>query len=393
MSPYARHLSTQFAQPGWQYIDSASGYLAGQGSYVTLKAPNGSDYSMIVETAEATSQQTLTFTLTNGLSLGTIHVWETTQASPFMHVADLSPVNGVVTITLDPQAIYSLTTTAGQGKGLATSAAPAAFPFPYREDFEGYAAGDQPRYMADQEGSFEVAPCLGRAGMCLEQVVGQPSIPWVGGAGEAASDNHNNPTTIVGDVNWHDYTVRADVLLQQPGPAYLYGRNGGCWLRIDSDGTWTLHTGARELIGALPVTLNTWHTLMLSFVGMHIQAYIDGSLVASVDDGSYASGLVGLGTGWVDGQWNMAQFDNLSVQAVTQTMPAPTSTPAPSATATASPTALPALTATASPTPLPTFTASPTPPPTMTTTPSPLPPTSVPSATPVPPTPTTVPRA
>lgn len=400
---WATAQTTQFAQPGWQYIDSASGYLAGQGSYVTLKAPNGSDYSMIVETADATSPQTLTFTVTNGLSLGTVHVWETTQANAFMHVADLSPVSGTVALTLDPHAIYSLTTTAGQGKGNATGAAPAAFPFPYTESFEGYNVGDHPRYMADQEGSFEVAPCTGRAGMCLEQVVSQPSIPWVGGAGEPASDNHNNPSAIVGDVNWRDYTVSADVLLQTSGPAYLYGHNGGCWLRIDSDGTWTLHTGVRELTGALPGALNTWHTLMLSFVGVHIQAYIDGTLVASVDDSTSASGLVGLGTGWVNGQWTIAQFDNLAVQAVTQTAPAPTSTAAPSTTPTASPTPLPTLTATSSAmpsptatsTPLPTATASPPPSPAATTPPSPPRPISVPSATPVPPTtiPTTAPHA
>ncbi len=33
--------TTQFAQPGWKYLDGGCGLLAGGGSYVTLKAPHG----------------------------------------------------------------------------------------------------------------------------------------------------------------------------------------------------------------------------------------------------------------------------------------------------------------------------------------------------------------
>ena len=40
--------TTQFAQPGWQYLNGASGYLEGnrsRGSFVTLRSPNRRDYS------------------------------------------------------------------------------------------------------------------------------------------------------------------------------------------------------------------------------------------------------------------------------------------------------------------------------------------------------------
>ena len=33
--------TTQFAQPGWKYLDSGCGTLEGQGSYVTLRSPGG----------------------------------------------------------------------------------------------------------------------------------------------------------------------------------------------------------------------------------------------------------------------------------------------------------------------------------------------------------------
>jgi len=70
LSTWAMAQTTQFAQPGWQYLDSSSGYLGGssytQGSYVTLKSPNNRDWSTILETTRASGAQTVTFTVTGG---------------------------------------------------------------------------------------------------------------------------------------------------------------------------------------------------------------------------------------------------------------------------------------------------------------------------------------
>ena len=51
--------TTQFTAPGWQYLDASSGYIGGNranGSYVSLKSPNDSDYSTIIETMDATAR-------------------------------------------------------------------------------------------------------------------------------------------------------------------------------------------------------------------------------------------------------------------------------------------------------------------------------------------------
>ena len=72
--------TTQFTAPGWTYIDSASGYIGGSGnngSYVTLKSPDGTDWSSILETTQASTAQTVSYTITGGLSTGTVHVWTT----------------------------------------------------------------------------------------------------------------------------------------------------------------------------------------------------------------------------------------------------------------------------------------------------------------------------
>jgi O-glycosyl hydrolase len=89
---------SQFTQPGWKFIDQASGYLGGDrvnGSYVSLKSTNGIDYSTIIETAAATAAQTVTVAVSGGLSTGTVHVWATnlnsTSASDYLvHQADLT---------------------------------------------------------------------------------------------------------------------------------------------------------------------------------------------------------------------------------------------------------------------------------------------------------------
>jgi hypothetical protein len=125
--------TTQFAQPGWQYLDGATGLFKDPQdnvtrSYVTLKSPNNHDYSIIMETTQATTPTTVTFHVTGGLSPGTVHVWRTNATESFTQQPDIIPdANGSFTIRMDPQSIYSLTTTTGQHKG---TAAAAHFSFP-----------------------------------------------------------------------------------------------------------------------------------------------------------------------------------------------------------------------------------------------------------------------
>ncbi len=58
--------TTQFAQPGWQYLDKATGLLPKGGSYVTLK--QGAKYSTVIETIAATEPQELSFTVQETVS-------------------------------------------------------------------------------------------------------------------------------------------------------------------------------------------------------------------------------------------------------------------------------------------------------------------------------------
>ncbi len=313
--------TTQFAQPGWQYLDNACGYLKDKGSYVTLKAPSGNDYSVIVETIDATEPQAVEFQISGGLSTGAVHVWETNAVKSFERLSDITPQDGAFRITLEPDAIYSLTTTVGQGKGTATPPPPAPFPFPYSDDFESVAVGRTPKYLADQDGAFEVATCTGRSGKCLRQVIDHRPIPWM----NIAPD----PFTFLGSADWSDYEVSTDAMIEERGSVTLVGRIdsadvfqdgkarwvSGYLLSVQQDGTWELDstkfkTPTNKLAsGKVPVQLKTWHKLALAFKGTAIRASIDGALVANVTDTSHAKGMAGIGTAW-----NTAQFDNLSIK-------------------------------------------------------------------------------
>ncbi|MBF9067253.1 ricin-type beta-trefoil lectin domain protein [Streptacidiphilus fuscans] len=321
--------TTQFAQPGWHYIDSASGYLGGSnanGSYVTLKSTNNSDYSTVIETMDATAPQTATFSVTGGLSTGAVHVWATNvdsanSADWFVHTQDVTPTNGSYTLTLQPGYVYTVTTTTGQGKGTATSPSAAPLGLPYSDTFEKPATTTSPKYFSDMNGAFQTVPCGGgRAGTCLRQMAATTPIRWT-------NEPYDAPYTIMGDGSWTNYTVTADTLFEQSSTIELLGRvnqqgrnnNGlnayhlrvsdtGAWSIVKSDTSWNFTTLAS---GTTTAALGTgsWHTVSLSMQNTTLTASIDGVTVGSATDASFTNGQAGLGvTGY-----QTDQFDNFSL--------------------------------------------------------------------------------
>ncbi len=319
--------TSQFTAPGWKYLDSSSGYIGGNrsnGSYVSLKSTNNSDYSTVIETVDAGSAQTLNFTVSGGLSAGTVHVWSTNlnssnPADYFVHSEDVTPSGGSFSVTVQPGRVYTLTTTTGQGKGTATGPAQGSLGLPYSDSFDSYPAGTEAKYLMDWQGAFETTACGGsRSGTCVRQMSPQKPITW-----DALSDPH----ALLGDVGWSNYTVSSDVLLEQSGYADLLGRansqdyttTGGLnayHLRVADTGAWSIlssstsgsvTTLAHGTVAALGT--NRWHTLGLTFAGSTVSAVIDGAAVGSVNDYTFAGGQVGYQTA----QTETAQFDNLSV--------------------------------------------------------------------------------
>jgi galactosylceramidase len=304
--------TTQFAQPGWRYLDSACGLLKGGGSFVTLHCPQTpDDYSVIVETADAKAPQTITFCVAGGFSTKPLHVWRTNERSHFERLADIPPTAGQFIVTLEPRAIYSLTTTAGQGKGAARPRPAAEFPCPYADDFESYAPGKYARYFSDQAGVFAVAKRPDGRGQCLRQVVPEKGIEW---------QPMFEPYTILGSAKWQDYEVAADVSIEHSGSVSLFGRIStidqnadpphGYILSVNSGGRWTLRACKALLAeGQVAFPADHWHKLRLRMAGPRIAVSIDGKNAGTVLDFAYRHGLAGLGSGW-----NCAAFDDFAVR-------------------------------------------------------------------------------
>ncbi|MFI2733588.1 RICIN domain-containing protein [Streptomyces sp. NPDC018711] len=315
--------TTQFTSPGWKYVDGATGYLGArngtEGSHVTYRAPDKSAWSTVFETMDATAPQTVNLKVTGGLPGGTLHVWSTDLsqnggATPRMERgADLTASAGTYALTLAPGRVYTVTTTTGQGAAVTTPPRRSQLPLPYSDSFAGYGKGREARYFSTMNGAFEAVPCAGgRTGSCLRQMSPVSPIQWT-------DETSNQPYTVMGEQSWGDYTVSADVLLEQGGSAAeLLGRIGtqdknnnglnAYHLRLSDTGTWKLLKSGRPwggwdtttpplAEGTVPASgTGTWHNLALTFQGDAITVAVDGQTRATVTDSGFGGGQVGLGT-------------------------------------------------------------------------------------------------
>jgi O-glycosyl hydrolase len=342
-SLWAMAHTAQFAQPGWQYLDDACGFFdadatGGHGSFVALQSGHHSDYSVIIETVDARAPQTVAFSVT-GFPAKPLHVRTTNLASTnsddwFVKQQDIVLASGKFSLTLQPDCMYSLTTTPGQGKGDAVSPPASPLELPYADNFDNYPVGKLGRYFSDLYGAFETAPCEGgRTGNCLRQMCQAKPISWKG--------TENRPFTMMGDLKWTNYTVSCDALLEHAGSVDLIGRLTGMsgkdipnsyLLRVSDAGAWSImSTSVRsgpwgEPGAATPpnydatltsgnvaaLGINTWHNLALVCNGDSISAQIDGVTVGTTSDSRYVHGMVGFGVVGYHG----AEFDNFKVDPV-----------------------------------------------------------------------------
>lgn len=342
----------QFSAVGWQYVDEGCLSLAGGGSMVTLRNPASDDFSIIIETKDATSAKTVEVRLPKGLSRKHLCVWRSNAREQFVRQQDIAQKGGRFTITLEPNTVYSLSTTSGQQKGsFADVPASAPFPLPYSDNFDQYAQpaswGYLPRYLADLIGAFELTPRPDSKGQCIRQTVGEHTLSW-------APEWHHY--TILGDSAWRDYEVSADVWLNPGEEAGVMGRlcdvgsGYGIWakgyyLKLDDQGRCTLvltrgKPDPKELIGDAEqqalilarkdveiggeytlaaartegVSALRWHNLALRFQGDKITGLVDGREVISASSDHYKKGMAGLLAPLHQKRVCTPYFDNLSIK-------------------------------------------------------------------------------
>jgi galactosylceramidase len=311
--------TTQFAEPGWTYLDSGcqhfsaiSGLRKEGWSMVTLKSNHSNDYSIVIETMDAKEPQEVRFKLSGDLSRQDLGVWRSLfKKELFARQDDVVVRDGEFTLQMIPNAVYSLTTTRGQQKGEPAHAIPASRPFPlsFTADFEQGKVGQPGKFFSDLDGVFEVTRRPDGRGKCLKQTVTQQGIRWAG--------RYPQPKTIVGDIGWTDYQLSVDLLLPDAGTVRVWGRDhgfgaatsAGRLFEVKEDGSWSLKVEQSVLVSGKVKPLGTsWHYVDMAFKRDEITLVFDQQTLAKVNDPSAKAGLVGLGT-----DFNQAFFDNLRV--------------------------------------------------------------------------------
>jgi hypothetical protein len=306
--------TTQFVQPGWRYIDGACGFLS-KGSYVTLKSPDNQDYSIIIETADTSGSQTLTFRSDKTFAEKTLYVWKSTRDKcEFERQPDIKVKNNEFTLRIEGRSAYSITTTTGQTKGFYNAPENSSFPSPYRTDFEEQESGKPAKYFMDQAGVFEISNREDGKGKCLKQVIDKQGIEWETGQIPSVE-------TLIGDTLWSDYQVHTNVnIIENTGSAKVMGRimevhrgnnnPEGYWFKITTGNNWTLNAGSQKLAsGPAEFPPFTWHSLTLRFKGDSISVIVNNKKVVSVTDAKYTHGLAGLGS-----DFNFAEFDDFEIE-------------------------------------------------------------------------------
>lgn len=299
--------TTQFAEPGWVFMDGACGQLdprTWRGSHVALRDPKTGDWSLIIVTGD---RKKVRIKIDGGLKHGPVHVWKSTATEQFVEQPTLSLRGEELELGLDADTIYTVTSTTGQQKGSYGTPPPRTpFPMPFSEDFESYRPGDTPRYFSDQKGTFEVAR-RPDGGLCLAQIVPDQGIIWY-------VNKLLKPHTLFGDPDWKDCMIEADVLIAG-GDVEIGGRYddrdklGYRWI-LAHDGKWQLNWQSTILasgrIGKFDPS--AWHHLALTFKGARISGAIDGKQLALVTDRSGIHGMAFLGS-----TYDRNLFDNIRV--------------------------------------------------------------------------------
>ena len=324
--------STQGAFAGSDNEHATAG-IDGNAGYMTLAAPDKSDFSVVFVN---NTQNAHTFYLTTeGLETAAaknLNLWVTETGSYLQNKGTVDRVEGGWQITIPAYSIATATTLAttpertpkedihneeravldtdstGGTNGVTTDKILYADNFEYKEEADGFLSsrGNEPRYMLDTHGAWIVEN--GKLKHELNASVAQ----W----------NPGDPSTVTGDFRWMDYITSVDIEIPNAS-ADTWARltirsqsgmnwdNSGYTLSVNGAGNWTLHRiGTKVAEGSVKADPNGTYKVKFMALNDVISAAINGESVASwTDDKPMLSGRIKLSS-----TWNQVYFDNLLVE-------------------------------------------------------------------------------
>jgi len=219
-----------------------------------------------------------------------LHVWYSNMASGqaegvnppdsqvFQKRATL-PVSddGSVTITVNVEEMYTITTIATGSKGSHPSQSKpnTPFPIPFTQDFDLENVSAPPALWYDQMGAWEVQVDPGKTGNLMRQV----SPVWPACWGYSCS----GPLTYFGPASFNQsdgMVVEIDVKLEDHGTWHFKGKQG---VALSTNGTATI-AGAK--VANVNFAVNTWHSVQLTYNSTGFSVSLDGTLIGSSSEHS-----------------------------------------------------------------------------------------------------------
>lgn len=335
--------TTQFAQPGWKYLQSV-GNLSSGGSYVALTDGKG-NLTIVIETMTHNhsacirpslppfdvSTQTATFRLKASFAAITeLQLWfskfdfKTKKDVLFKKGDPIKVLNGSFNLTLGLDEVYTITTITTGLKGTYPDP-PDSEPFPmkYFDDFNvSYPEFSEAPYFADQTGVFEYftnSTDPGPHGSTLRQVVTEPPVSWAADADQTIS--------VIGNHKWQNLTVSCEVFMEsENGSVFIAARvdQGGESVRkargvfywISANGTYkvTNDIGGQKVLaeGLSGTKMGFWNTLTLTVTGNYASGQLNGYVLwKNAVVLQPMNGWAAIGTH----SFEFAQFDNFLVSA------------------------------------------------------------------------------
>lgn len=334
----------QTAAKNWRYAPSATvsevagtenlTQAFGAASVMTLVAPDETDYTVMLIN-DTSAPQTYQITVKN-LAAATkpLYVWQTwADDAGKIHdrekTTTLTPVNGNVTVTIEPRAIISATTADFQPQALLPKP-DVKTDQPLQQDPENHVLfhddytyadmpadyltrrGGTPKYTTDMDGAFEVVEQDGKRGLQQKITEQSRALAW---------ETQTDPNFTVGDIRWLNYAAALKFTFDTTTRQNTVSANYiGLGVRSvdDFEGSLfsapyvaTLTVGGKlrfYVRGALAATLDVpvfdaevSHELIVEATDRHVTVQVDGQTYVTYDDPSDQPGLAGqvkVGTGY-----------------------------------------------------------------------------------------------
>lgn len=334
----------QTAAKNWRYVPSATvsevagtenlTQAFGAASAMTLVAPDEADYTVVLIN-DTSAPQTYQIAIKN-LAAATkpLHVWQTwADKAGKIHdrekTTTLTPVNGNVTVTIEPRAIISATTADFQPQALLPNP-DVKLDQPLQQDPENHVLfhddytyadmpadyltrrGGTPKYTTDMDGAFEVVEQDGKRGLQQKITEQSRALAW---------ETQTDPNFTVGDIRWLNYAAvlkfTFDTTTRQNTVSANYIGLGvrsvddfeGSLFSAPYVATLTVGGKLRFYVrGVLAATLDVpvfdaevSHELIVEATDRHVTVQVDGQTYVTYDDPSDQPGLAGqvkVGTGY-----------------------------------------------------------------------------------------------